>query len=132
MCRMADGCRLLRCYLDQVGHDKGGVAVRILVALEDDYRVYRDTISSSLQILRPRAETKSVGLEALEEEIERFEPQVVICSSGHKAVGFDGWLAWIQLSLDPTSSTKLWVRGHCFERTDLTVEELVEVIDEVE
>src|SRR5215203_631736 len=84
---------------------RGGVAaILILVAFEDDFRVYRDMITACLQVLRPRAATKSVGLEALAEEIERFEPQVVICSSGHKAVGFDGWLAWIQLSLDPISS----------------------------
>jgi hypothetical protein len=129
---MADGHRVLSCYLSWAGRDMEGVAIRILVALEDDFRAYRDTISACLHVLRPQAATKSVGLEALEEEIERFEPQVVICSSWHKAVGFYGWLAWIQLSLDPTSSTKLCVRGRCFERTDLTVEELVEVIDEVE
>jgi hypothetical protein len=58
--------------------------------------------------LRPQAETKSVGLEALEAEIERFEPQVVICS-GHKAVDSDERLAWIELSLDPTSPTKISV-----------------------
>jgi hypothetical protein len=101
------------------------------VALEDDYRVYRNTITASLQVLRPQTETKSVGLETLEAEIERFEPQVVICS-GHKAVGSGGRLAWIELSLDPTSSTKISVRGRCFERTNPTLEELLEVIDEVE
>ena len=111
---------------------RGGVAIRILVALEDNFRAYRDTITACLQALRPRAATKSVGLEALEVEIERFEPQVVICSSGHKAVGFDGWLAWIELSLDPTSPTKISVRGRCFERTNPTLEELLEVIDEIE
>ena len=101
------------------------------MALEDDYRVYRNTITASLQVLRPQTETKSVGLETLEAEIERFEPQVVICS-GHKAVGSGGRLAWIELSLDPTSSTKISVRGRCFERTNPTLEELLEVIDEVE
>jgi hypothetical protein len=109
----------------------GGVAIRILVAIEDDYRAYRETIKAGLQILRPRAETKSVGLEALEEEIERFEPQVVICS-GRKAVDKGGRLAWIELSLDPTSPTKISVGGRCWERTNGTLEELLEVIDEVE
>jgi hypothetical protein len=101
------------------------------VALEDDYRVYRETITVCLQILRSGAETKSVGLEALEEEIERFEPQVVICS-GRKAVDQGGRLAWIELSLDPTSPTKISVGGRRWERTNSTLEELLEVIDEVE
>jgi hypothetical protein len=101
------------------------------VALEDAYRAYRETITVGLQILRPRAETKSVGLEALEEEIEHFEPQVLICS-GHKAVDSGERLAWIELSLDPTSPTKFSVGGHRWERTNSTLEELLEVIDEVE
>ena len=109
---------------------RGGVAIRILVALEDDYRVYRDTITASLQILRPRAETKSVGLEALEDEIERFEPQVVICSK-HKAVNLGGSIGWIELSLDPASPTKISVRGRCFEHTNPTLEDLLAVIDVV-
>jgi hypothetical protein len=108
-----------------------GVAIRILVALEDDYRVYRETIAAGLRILRPRAETKSVRLEALEEEIERFEPQVII-SSGHTAVHSGGRLAWIELSLDPTSATKICVRGRRFERTNPSLEELLELLDEVE
>jgi hypothetical protein len=108
----------------------GGVAIRILVAIEDDYRAYRETIKAGLQILRPRAETKSVGLEALEEEIERFEPQVVICS-GRKAVDKGGRLAWIELSLDPTSPTKISVGQRRWERTNSTLEDLLEVIDEV-
>jgi len=109
---------------------RGGVAIRILVALEDNYRVYRDTITAGIQILRPRAEIKSVGLESLEVEIERFKPQVVICSEYKGATG--GRLAWIELSLDPTASTKFSVRGRCVERTNPTLEELLEVIDEVE
>ena len=101
------------------------------MALEDDYRVYRDTISASLQILRSQAETKSVELEALEEEIERFKPQVVICSRP-KVGDIGGTLAWIELSLDSTSSTKICVRGRCLEYTNPSLEELLKVIDEIE
>jgi hypothetical protein len=110
---------------------RGAVVIRILVALEDDYRVYRETITASLRILRPRAETKSVELKALEEEINRFEPQVVIYS-GPEAVDSRGSPAWIELSVDPTSSTKITVKGCRFERTNPTLEELLELIDQVE
>src|SRR3712207_9541664 len=43
----------------------GGVAMRLLVALEDDFRAYRDTIAVGLQILRPdvRPEERRVGKE---------------------------------------------------------------------
>jgi hypothetical protein len=110
---------------------RGTVAIRILVALEDDYRVYRETIAAGIRILRPRAETKSVELMALEDEVERFEPQVVIYS-GPTTVDTGGSPAWVKLSLDPTSSTKISVRGYCLERTNPTLEELLELIDQVE
>jgi|SRR5215208_4441519 hypothetical protein len=109
---------------------RGAVTIRILVALEDDYRVYRETIAVGIRILRPQAETKSVELEALEEEIKRFAPQVVIYS-GHETVDSSDSLAWIELSVDPTSSTKITVGGCCIERTNPTLKELLELIDRV-
>jgi hypothetical protein len=111
---------------------RGGVTIRILVALEDDYRVYRETIAVGIRILRPQAETetKSVELKALEEEIKRFDPQVVIYS-GLETVDSGGSLAWIELSVDPTSSTKITVGGCCIERTNPTLKELLDLIDPV-
>jgi hypothetical protein len=109
---------------------RGGVTIRILVALEDDYRVYRETIAVGIRILRPQAETKSVELKALEEEIKRFDPQIVIYS-GLETVDSGGSLAWIELSVDPTSSTKITVGGCCIERTNPTLKELLDLIDPV-
>jgi hypothetical protein len=54
----------------------------------------------------------------------------VICS-GRKAVDKGGRLAWIELSLDPTSPTKISVGQRRWERTNSTLEDLLEVIDEV-
>jgi hypothetical protein len=100
------------------------------VAFEDDYRTYRETIGAVLRILRPETEVKSITLEDLKGELERFHPEVVICT-GHKEVESSTRLAWIELSVDPTMSTKISVGGRHFERTNPTVEELLEVIDEV-
>ena|SRR5215216_6588728 len=105
--------------------------MHILVVLEDDYRAYRETIGAGLRILRTGCQVEAAALEALEEEVERFEPKVVICS-GHKTVDSGGRPAWIELSLDPTSPTKISVGGRYLERTNPTLEELLEVIDEVE
>jgi hypothetical protein len=101
------------------------------VAFEDDYRVYRETIAAGLRILRPHAEVKSAPLEALEEELERFDPQVVICG-GYEDLESDGTRAWIELSLDPTQPTKISVGGRYLERTNPSVEELLEIISESE
>ena len=100
------------------------------MAFEDDYQVYREMIATVLRVVRPGIEVKSITLEALERELARLDPEVVICT-GHKEVELGSGLAWIELSVDPTMSTKISVGGRHFERTNPTVEELLEVIDEV-
>jgi hypothetical protein len=110
--------------------EKGGAEIRVLVAFEDDYRTYRDTIGAVLRILRPETEVKSTTLEELEGELERFHPEVVICS-GHKEVELCTRPTWIELSVDPTMSSKISVGGRHFERTNPTVEELLEFLEDV-
>ena len=101
------------------------------MALEDDYRVYRETIAVGLRILHPGIEVETTPLEELEEELERFDPQVVICS-GHEEVESDGIIAWIELSLDSMKPTKMRVGERLTERTNPTLRELLEPLDESE
>jgi hypothetical protein len=108
----------------------GGADIRVLVALEDDYRAYREMIAAVLRILRPNAEVESTALERLEEDLGRFDPQLVICS-GHEDVESGGSRAWIELSMNPTLPAKISVGGRCLERTSPSVETLLEVIDEL-
>ena len=100
------------------------------MAFDDDYRAYRETIAAVVRVLRPGTEVESTPLETLEKELERFDPQVVICS-GDEDVETSDRLTWIELSLDPTQPTKVRVGGRYLARTNPTVEELLEVIDEV-
>ncbi len=100
------------------------------MALEDDYRAYRETLASVLGVLRPSAKVQSTTIEALEEELERLDPQVVICS-GHEDVELCGTFAWVDLSLDPTRPTKISVGGRSLELSNPTVEDLLSVIDGV-
>ena len=109
----------------------GDSEIRVLVALEEDYRVYRETIAVALRILRPDIEVETAPLEALEEELERFDAQVVICS-GHEEVESDGILAWIELSLGHMEPTKIRVGERFIEQTNPTLRELLELIEESE
>jgi hypothetical protein len=103
----------------------------VLVALEKDFRAYRDTLATAIWMLRPHTEVETSSLEALGEQIERFDPQLVICG-GHEAVDSGDRPAWVELSMDPLQPTRIWVGGRYSERTNPTVDVLLEVIDKVE
>ena len=127
---MADDHPVFRCYPNKVSTPIRGADIRVLVALEDDYRAYREMIATTLRFLRPEAKVESAALERLEEDLGRFDPQVVICN-GHKDLEPDGSRAWIELSMNPTLPAKISVGGRYFELTNPSVEALLEVIDEV-
>jgi hypothetical protein len=130
---MADGYCTRRCYslFGKSSAQRGQIEIRILVALEDHYRAYREVIAVGIRILRPHAEVEIASPERLGERIERFEPDMVICG-GHEAVEPEGKPAWVELSLDPRQPSKIWFDGRYSERTDPTLEVLVAVIDEAE
>ena|SRR5215208_3338163 len=132
MCWLADGRPVLRCYpgkalalvwgMGSRDTRPGGLRGKLSNLQRDD----RGRPSGPA----PGTEVKSTTLEELEGELESFDPQVVI-SSGHKEVELGTRLAWIELSVDPTMPTKISVGGRHFERSNPTVEELLEVIEEV-
>ena len=104
---------------------------RVLVALEDDYRAYREVIAAGIKSIRPHIEVDTSSLEALGERIERFDPHLIICSQPN-TVDPGGRPAWVELSLDPLQPSKICVGGRYSERANPTVDALLEVIDEVE
>ncbi len=108
-----------------------GADIRVLVALEDDYRTYREMIAAALRILRPDAEVESATVRELEEKLERFDPQVVICG-GYEEAESGSTPAWIELPLDPTRPAKISVGRRYLKQVDPTVEALLEIIDQFE
>lgn len=74
--------------------------MRILVAWEDEYRIYRKVIAAVILILRPHVEVETAELDALKEQIARFDPQVVICSQPN-TIYPAGRATCIELSLHP-------------------------------
>ena len=103
----------------------------MLVAIEDEYRAYREVIAAGIEALRPVTEVAAIGLDQLEGELARLDPEVVVCSRPDPA----GWRvrpAWVELSLDPMRPTKISLGGRRSESTDTTLETLLAVIDEAE
>jgi hypothetical protein len=101
------------------------------VALEDDYRAYREVIAVGIEVLRPHVEVAVSGLDALEQEVARLDPHVVICSLP-AAHGPGDRVAWVELSLDPGRPTAVCIGGRYFERNNPALEAILEVIDKAE
>ena len=106
--------------------------MRILVCLENDYRTYREVIAACIQILRPHAQVVTAQLDALKEEVRRFDPHLVICSLPATA-GYGGILCWVELSLESSiQPTVVCIDGRYSEHDNPTLEKLLKVLDEVE
>jgi hypothetical protein len=107
----------------------GEYVIRVLVAFEDTYRAYREIVAVGLRILH-RYEVETSTIEALEGEIFRFRPKVVICY-GHEDVGEEGVFGWIELSVNPAEPTKVRLGKRRWELTNPDLEELAEIIEQV-
>ncbi len=101
------------------------------MVLEDDFRAYREVIGVGIRVRRDYAEVATAELGALEEEIKRFDPHVVICSLPAPA-GEEARLGWVELSLYPTRHARVHLGGRCLERNNITLEELLGFLDEAE
>ena len=104
----------------------------MLIAIEDEYRAYREVIAAGIETLRPGTQVTVVGLDQLEGELARLDPEVVVCSRPGSLAEAEGRLAWIELSLDTSRPTKISLGGRRSESTNPTLETLLAVIDEAE
>jgi hypothetical protein len=104
----------------------------VLIAIEDEYRAYREVIAAGLEALRPGTEVAAVGLDRLDAELARLDPEVVVCSRPGSLAEAEGRPAWVELSLDTSRPTKVSVGGRRSESVNPTLETLLAVIDEAE
>jgi hypothetical protein len=105
--------------------------MRMLLAFEEEYRVYRDVIVGAIGALRPRVTVATSALGELGGQIEAFDPDLVI-STQVNCTDLGGRNAWVELSVDPLRPTEICVGGRRSEQTNPTVEVLLAVVDEVE
>ncbi len=101
------------------------------MAIEDEYRSYRGVITSGIKAVRPRTEVVSTCLEALEKDLARFEPHVVICTLSMITLSKRP-MAWVELSLDQLRPSITCMGGRRFEQRNPTFDALIAVVDEVQ
>jgi hypothetical protein len=88
-------------------------------------------IAAAIRILRPCAEVATSDLDALGEELARFDPQMVICGCP-RSTSSGGVDAWIEISLGVAGPARICIGGHSSEHHNPTLETLLASIDEVE
>ena len=89
------------------------------MAFDDQYNTYREVIAAAIQVLRPQVEASTTGLDALEAQVARLNPQVVI-SSQNRSPSLRPGGTWVQVPLEVGP------------RTEVTMDTLLEAIDGVE
>ncbi len=104
-------------------------AVRVLIAIEDRHRVYREAIGEYLRAVRPQLDVRLVSSLALNGELRRFNPQIVV--HGGPPVPIPDLLpCWVELSLNPNLATVFRTGRVNREVLNPSVSHLLAVIDE--
>lgn len=107
------------------------VETRILVAHDDEYSAYREVIAAGVRVLRPHAVVATCTPHELGGELERFDPQVVVC--GRPGIADPGDRpAWVELPTNPERPAKVRIGTRRRESPYLLLEGLLAVIDEAE
>ena len=105
--------------------------MRILISYEDGYCVYGDALERVISGLRPEAEVASCTLAEIGEQLESFDPHLVV-SSRPNTVDPGGRAAWYRLSPEPVEPSEACLGGRRWRRLNPPLEDLLSFIDEVE
>ncbi len=105
--------------------------MRVLIAYEESYRAYSGAVELVIRELRPQVALSNVYLRALEHELERFDPHLVVCSRPND-VDPGGRSAWFELSPEPEEASEVCLAGGRSEIDNPDLEALITIIDETE
>ena len=106
----------------------GAIGMRILMAIEP--RSYREGIGEAIRGLRPHLEVAIVEPDALEPEIARLDPELVICSRPRIAVA-NGRPAWMEFRPYAQPAARIHIGARHFELEEVELEDFLSVVDEV-
>jgi len=99
---------------------------RVLMANEP--RAYREGIAAVIGQLRPGVEIEMVEPSALDTSIERFSPDMVICSKATATL--KGWVrVWVELYPDNDASSVASIGGRRTEYAEIQLPDLLSIVD---
>src|SRR5215212_819702 len=98
---------------------RGRARIRVLVAIEEEYRSYREVIAACIRLLRPHVEVSTTAPEGMERKVASFEPQLIVSSRLRTAI-LSPPIAWITIpTADPTKPTEIWLGEDRWEAAEL-------------
>lgn len=111
---------------------RGTAKMKIIVALRDEYRTYMEAMAAAIREFRPDIEVVAVtgGPEDLDAEVERLDPQMIICSPPVPENPVDEQLALIELSPDSAQPTSFRVGERQWQSMNPTLGEILSAVDE--
>ncbi len=106
--------------------------MKVLLALEVEYRTYMEAMAAAIREFRPDMEVVAIirGSENLESETKRLEPQLVICRPPVPENPVAKRLALIELSPDSAQPTNFKVGERHWQSANPTLGEILSVVDE--
>ena len=111
---------------------RGTAKMKVLLALEEEYRTYMEAMAAAIREFRPHMEVVAISgsSEDLEAETKRLEPQLIICSPPLPENPVDERLARIELSPDSAQPTNFRVGERSWQSANPTLGEILSVVDE--
>ena len=104
---------------------------QLVAVIANEPRSYREAIGIALRKLRPNFEVVIVEPGALDLEIERLAPQMVICSRLTYAVE-TGCLAWVELYPEQDSLARVSVEGKSSTIIGIELVDILSIVDRTE
>jgi hypothetical protein len=111
---------------------RGTAKMKVLLALEEEYRTYMEAMAAAIREFRPDMEVVAISRSSvnLESETRRLEPQLVICSPPVPENPVAQRLAVIELSPDSAQPTNFRVGERHWQSANPTLGEILSVVDE--
>jgi hypothetical protein len=99
--------------------------------MANEPRAYREGIAAVISQLRPEVEIETVEPDALDPAIERFSPDMVICSKATDALK-NYVRVWVELYPENTTLSAASIDGRRTEYAEIQLPDLLTIVDKAE
>ncbi|MDX6381754.1 MAG: hypothetical protein QOI57_2778 [Rubrobacteraceae bacterium] len=103
-------------------------AIRILLAFEYKHTTYMDAVRTAVRGSHPQAQVLAIDPGALEAEMDRFDPHVLVCELPAPENPCNNLPACIELAIDPSQPFRFRVGQRRWESLNPGLAELIAIV----